>query len=446
VNPLGIPKKEPILDNGLDRAAHHKKVKQWFLNSSKYCKGIEQEQKKYPDKCIFHLSKSHPTADCNVKKECDKLIHSKKSSSIPSYQTVKTGTLCHITEEIFEDAAEVVVSDSHINEVPDNDTNEDALLYFAHVSKHYLCLVKSSLQNDVTPRHDMKYPVIADSGANFHMFNDEAFFTSILPARGQVILGDGKTSLPIKGVGTVKCYIDGNLLTIPDVCYVSDLSESIYSMFLHIRQPDHGIQSSFDTGLIIQFPSFDTKALIGQNDVYIDALPIPTKEGLPVSVTPLVSSSTMDTVPFCRNIKQFQNNLHQVTTQLDNLLYHLHQYYDLVHTKHQLNLEVPAGFRKTTSHQKMFQEFTPPQKTGISSHDTTSSLNDFTPLDEEITLPGIDPGVHPNISATMEKPSSITDTTKTSSNAIPIPIIRSVNKPSTSLPTTIMMSEDHLHA
>ena len=94
----------------------------------------------------------------------------------------------------------------------------------------------------------------------------------------------------------------------------------------------------------------------------------------------------------------------------------------------------------------MFQEFTPPQKTGISSHDTTSSLNDFTPLDEEITVPGINPGAHPNISATMEKPSSITDTTKTSSNAVPIPIIRSVNKPSTSLPTTIMMSEDHLHA
>jgi len=156
VNPLGNPKKEPILDNGLDRAAHHKKGKQWFLDPSKYCKEIEQDQKKYPDKCIFHLSLSHPTADCNVKKECDKLIHSKKSSSIPSDHTVKTGTLCHITEEIFEDAAEVVVSNSHTSEVPDNDTNKDALLYFAHVSKHYLCSVKSSLQNDVTPRYDMK--------------------------------------------------------------------------------------------------------------------------------------------------------------------------------------------------------------------------------------------------------------------------------------------------
>jgi hypothetical protein len=216
------------------------------------------------------------------------------------------------------------------------------------------------------------------------------------------------------------------------------------SLFLHIRQPDHGIQSSFDTGLIIQFPSFNTKALIGQNDVYIDALPIPTKEGLPVSVTPLVSSSTMETVPFCRNIKQFQDDLHQETTHLDNLLYHLHQYYDWVRTKRQLNLEVPAGFRKTTSHQKMFQEFIPPQETGIYSHDAMSFLNIPTPLDEEIPVPDIDSGVHPNISDTVEKPSSITDTTTTSSTTVPIPIIRSVDKPSTSLPTTIMMSEDHL--
>jgi len=128
VNPFGITKKESTIGNGLDRAAHHKKIKQWFLNPKKYCKELEQEQKKYPDKCIFHLSKSHPTADCNAKKEHDKIIHSKKSSSLSSDQTVKTGHLFHITKDISEDAAEVVVSDFQTDEVPDNDTNEDALL------------------------------------------------------------------------------------------------------------------------------------------------------------------------------------------------------------------------------------------------------------------------------------------------------------------------------
>jgi hypothetical protein len=49
----------------------------------------------------------------------------------------------------------------------------------------------------------MRFPVIADSGANFHMFREKEFFTKIIPASGRVTLGDGITNLAIKGVGTV---------------------------------------------------------------------------------------------------------------------------------------------------------------------------------------------------------------------------------------------------
>ena len=142
-----------------------------------------------------------------MKKECDKIVHFKKSSSLSFNQPVKTRNLHHITEDIFEDAAEVIVSDFQSEEVPDNDTNEDALLYFACVSRHYLHLVKSSLLNNVSPRHDMKYPVIADNGANFHILNDTEFFDFILPARGQVLLGDGKTFLLTKGIGSVNAIL-----------------------------------------------------------------------------------------------------------------------------------------------------------------------------------------------------------------------------------------------
>jgi len=122
----------------------------------------------------------------------------------------------------------------------------------------------------------MKYPVIADSGANFYVFKEKAFFESILPAREQVLLGDGKTSLSIQGIGSVKWYIDGHLLMIDNVCYVPDLSELIYRFFLHIQQPHHGIHSSFEGGLIIQFPDFETKALIGNNDVSLMLYHLPT--------------------------------------------------------------------------------------------------------------------------------------------------------------------------
>jgi hypothetical protein len=49
----------------------------------------------------------------------------------------------------------------------------------------------------------MKFPIIEDSGANFHMFRDRDFFETLHPASGQVILGDGKTTLPIQGIGTI---------------------------------------------------------------------------------------------------------------------------------------------------------------------------------------------------------------------------------------------------
>jgi hypothetical protein len=70
-----------------------------------------------------------------------------------------------------------------------NDTNKDALLYFERLSKHYLHLVKSSPSAQQFSRHGMKFPVIADSGANYHMFRDKVFFETILPASGTVILG-----------------------------------------------------------------------------------------------------------------------------------------------------------------------------------------------------------------------------------------------------------------
>jgi hypothetical protein len=37
----------------------------------------------------------------------------------------------------------------------------------------------------------------------------------------------------------------------------------IYSLFLHIQHPGHGLESSFDKGLYIIFPNFKTKAIIG---------------------------------------------------------------------------------------------------------------------------------------------------------------------------------------
>jgi len=135
----------------------------------------------------------------------------------------------------------------------------------------------------------MNYPIIVDSGANYHMFKEKEIFTSLVPTQGKVILGDGKTTLDFHGIGQIKCLIGTHTLIIDNVRYVPDLAESIYSLFLHIKQQKHGIQSSFNDGLHLKFPNFTTKMIVGSADIYLAAVPHPenpitsTTESYPIS-------------------------------------------------------------------------------------------------------------------------------------------------------------------
>ena len=64
----------------------------------------------------------------------------------------------------------------------------------------------------------MQYPIIVDSGANYHMFKEHEYFDTLVPTQGQVIFRDGKTVLPIQGIGQVKCTVGSETLTIDNVC------------------------------------------------------------------------------------------------------------------------------------------------------------------------------------------------------------------------------------
>jgi hypothetical protein len=137
VKPQGILRKDSSADSTFDRIAHQKKVEEWFLNPSKFRREIENEQRKHSGKCIYHLSKSHPTADCNVKKECDIMLADRKNNSSSTQNASSSGQLRNLKEEIFEDA---ISEDVPVDLIDDstNDTNEDELIYFAHVTNHYL--------------------------------------------------------------------------------------------------------------------------------------------------------------------------------------------------------------------------------------------------------------------------------------------------------------------
>jgi len=338
-----------------DRSAHHKKVKQWFMNPVKFRTEMEAEQNKNPGKCLYHLTKSHPTCDCYIKKECDKLLATERSNgsntSSSNSQSGTNGQLRNITELVDEDTP--VDEDDIIDTMLDsNDTNEEELFYFTRIKNHYLHLVKSSSSS----RHSMDYPIIVDSGANYHMFREKEFFTSLVPTQGKVVLGDGKTTLDIHGIGQIKCMIGPNTLIIDNVRHVPDLAQSIYSLFLHIKQQQHGIQSSFDDGLHLKFPTFTTKTIVGSADIYLDAVPHPDNHGVSEESS-IYSDNAHHT---CHHTIIHQSNVEP--SKDDNLLQSIRQYYAEIKTKQQLNLNLPAGFRSSSSLQKDYNIFAPPCK------------------------------------------------------------------------------------
>jgi len=268
INPKGLSSVGNSGNNSISNTDHHaphKKVKMWFSFPSKYWKEIEAEQKQYPGLCLYHLTKSHTTEVCSVRKEYTKAQENKKDLNTNSATKVM-GQLRNIKKEMFEDA---VSEEDDVQADCSNDTKEDDLHYFSRLTNHYLCLVKSNPSSSVASRHTMKYPVIADSGATFHMFKEKEFFTNIIPANGSILLGDSQTALPILGIGTVRCKIEIHILEIENICYVPLLAESIYSLFVQIQHSGYGLHSSCDTGLFIKFPDFQMKAIIGNPDIYI---------------------------------------------------------------------------------------------------------------------------------------------------------------------------------
>jgi len=155
----------------------------------------------------------------------------------------------------------------------------------------------------------------------------------------------------IQGVGSIKLCINGHTVSIPEVCYVPNLAENIYSLFCHIQCPDHGLYSSFDEGLHILFPHFRTREILAVNDIYVDATPC-----VSTSVQSETDTRPISTMSICRNMSRFQDEVQLESNKVDNLLANLRRYYNNINSKRQLNLEVPAGFRKNNNFQRLIRD------------------------------------------------------------------------------------------
>jgi hypothetical protein len=131
---------------------------------------------------------------------------------------------------------------------------------------------------------------------------------------------------------------------------------------------------------------------------------------------------------------------------VDNLLQSLRRYYKEVKTNWQLNLEVPAGFCHPSTLQQNFLAFTPPRKST-----STTDVLPFDILDDHLLPDSMNNNDSTSTPVHSKKSYdgiflTTASTTNPVSESIHIPILRSVDKPSSSLPKTISISEDSLCA
>jgi hypothetical protein len=195
------------------------------------------------------------------------------------------------------------------------------------------------------------------------------------------------------------------------------------------------LDSSYDVGLYLQFPTFNTKAIVGSDDIYLDM--VPSSVEIPTIDTSTIPANS-DPSLFCHHTNKLHDNSNIENDQLDNIVRDLRQYYHSMKTKRQLGMNVPAGFPRHSNHQQQFILHTPPRKSA-NNFTSTSHFSLFSDLTSDHLL---DTPIHSNKSSDTVMTSSTTSTNPPTSSYLPI--ICSVDKPSSSLPKHMTMSEDLL--
>jgi len=131
---------------------------------------------------------------------------------------------------------------------------------------------------------------------------------------------------------------------------------------------------------------------------------------------------------------------------VDKLLPELRHYYNEVKTRRQLKLDVPAGFRQLTEVQRLSTPTIPSNASDIIPSTTTNipsssiqTLSSFGFNTQHSTS-----GLINSDEATVVTSNIRGDQSSNQVAYIHVPIIRSVDKPSSSLPATISMGEDFI--
>ncbi len=100
-----------------------------------------------------------------------------------------------------------------------------------------------------------KYPIIIDSGATHHMWNQEQSFIHYTPLQNCYVTLANNHRIPVHGQGTIQLTIQGYILHIHNVYLVPSLQFNLYSVEVHCKYPKCSCIFDNDAATL-NFPKF----------------------------------------------------------------------------------------------------------------------------------------------------------------------------------------------
>ena len=185
-----------------------------------------------PNECYYHRSDSHTSEKCAVLNGVISKARSnptQEAAAIP--QAMKSQTddtdLKHV-KFLIDELDDSTTPKAHMIDIPQVQDNQwDSNNYYKIMNDDD----NSDTDYDNTNNNNTKESVdnysdfIVDSGADAHMCNSKQYFTTIQHTNiPHVILGDGVTTKPCKGIGTIDIIINHQTrIIIHNVLYVPSL-------------------------------------------------------------------------------------------------------------------------------------------------------------------------------------------------------------------------------
>ena len=212
--------------------------------------------------CVWHNSKYHTSQYCEI---LNALLY--KHPNQPNMQPMCTSVAKHTStipnwndhmEDIdlseLENATDDLMNVNNKLNINKNNVNEYFKISCNRVQVNQPASFEPLNQNTST------ITFVADSGASLHMCNNPNVFTTYTEwskdhAIKHVSLADD-SKVPIKGIGSIDCSINGNKYTIKGVLFVSALSSSLYSVKQHCEKKNGQIIHFDHNMVIVAFPNF----------------------------------------------------------------------------------------------------------------------------------------------------------------------------------------------